>query len=310
MRRVMVLTLGLAILSGMAAAISMTDWMSAQYLRMKTSQPPAPPAIELTTVVVAKEDLAFGVAVSEEKLKEAEWPAANVPQGTFKTIAAFMAESSTRFSLAAIKADEPIINGKVTGPGQRSGLSTILEPGKKAVSIRVNDVVGVGGLVLPGDKVDIFVTNEAKGAKAEDGKEPEPYTDLLLQNVRVLAIDQILDPTHSAPILGRTITVETSLADAQRITLASTIGSLSLILRENGNTNTAESVARLSAADLPGNSGDNSGRSVMIPTNDIAPEPKTVAPVATAERHDTAKISIIRATTPTEYTVLRRDPSE
>ena len=90
----------------------------------------------------------------------------------------------------------------------------MLEPGKKAVTLRTNGVVGVGGLVLPGDRVDIFVSNEAKDLKNADGSLVQPYTDLLLTNVRVLAIDQILDPKHTAPIAGRTVTVAVNLNDA------------------------------------------------------------------------------------------------
>lgn len=304
MRREAVLALGLAALSGIVAAVGINGWMSAEFLRIMQAQPAPPAPIEMTTVVVAKDILGFGAAVTKDKLEEAEWPVKNVPQGSFKTIADFLSEQDTRVALEPIQASEPILTGKVTGPGQRSGLATMLEPGKKAVTIRINDVVGVGGFVLPGDRVDIFATTDAKNAKTKDGTEAQPYTDLLLQNVRVLAVDQTLDPKHTAPILGRTVTVEVDLLDAQKITLASTIGSLSLILRENGTAASVEDWKRMTVADLPGNSGDNSRIAALEPSIAVAPEPKTVAPVKPT---DMTKVNVVRATAQTEYDVLRQD---
>ena len=116
----------------------------------------------MTRVVVAKDELKYGAQVTRDKLELAEWPVKNVPRGSFKSIQEFYAQHQRRIVLEPIQANEPILAGKVTGPGQRSGLSTMLEPGKKAVTIKVNEVVGVGGLVLPGDRVDIFVTNDGK----------------------------------------------------------------------------------------------------------------------------------------------------
>jgi pilus assembly protein CpaB len=310
MRREVVLALGLASISGIFAVMGINEWMSSEYARLMRSQEPAKPTVEMASVVVAKEELAFGVAATREKLQEVEWPAKNVPRGAFKTIDEFLKQQDTRIVLEPMAADEPVLNGKVTGPGQRSGLATMLEPGKKAVTIRINDVVGVGGLVLPGDRVDIFVTNEAKNLKNKDGSDVQPYTDLLLKNVRVLAVDQILDPKHTAPILGRTVTVEATLADAQKITLASTIGSLSLVLRENSPASAAEVSSRLSLADLSGNSGDNSTHGTLEPAIAVASEAKAVAPGEATKREDLAKVSVVRATASTEYSVLRRGMSE
>ncbi|MEQ1670675.1 MAG: Flp pilus assembly protein CpaB [Hyphomicrobium sp.] len=307
MRREVILALGLAALSGIVAAVGINGWMSSEFLRIMHSQPAPAPAIEMTTVVVAKELLGFGAAVTQEKLVEAEWPVKNVPQGSFKTIAEFLGQQETRVVLEPVQASEPILAGKVTGPGQRSGLATMLQPGKKAVTIRINDVIGVGGFVLPGDRVDIFATTDGKNVKTKDGSEGQSYTDLLLQNVRVLAVDQTFDPKHTAPILGRTVTVETDMLDAQKITLASTVGSLSLVLRENGTTASVEDMKRLTVADLPGNSGDNSSVAAFEPTIAVALEGKTVAPVKPAERGDMAKVSVVRATAQTDYDVLRQD---
>jgi pilus assembly protein CpaB len=298
MRREVILALGLASISGLFAVMGINEWMSSEYMRLLQHQKPAPATIELTTVVVAKEALAFGALAAREKLQEVEWPAKNVPQGAFKTIDEFLKQQDTRVVLEPIAINEPVLNGKVTGPGQRSGLATMLEPGKKAVTIRINDVVGVGGLVLPGDRVDIFVTNDAKNLKNKDGSDVQPYTELLLKNVRVLAVDQVLDPKHTAPILGRTVTVEASLIDAQKITLASTIGSLTLVLRENSPAVAEQSPNRLTLADLSGNSGDNSRAGSFEPAIAVAREED--------KSEDQTKVRVVRSTVPTDYSVLRR----
>jgi len=86
MRREYILALGLASMSGIMAVIGVNDWMSSEYARIMQQQKPAEPAIEMTTVVVAKEDLAFGAVVTKDKLQEAEWPAKNVPTGSFRKV--------------------------------------------------------------------------------------------------------------------------------------------------------------------------------------------------------------------------------
>lgn len=309
LRREVVLALGLAIISGSFAAVGINGWMSSQFARIMAQQQPAAPSVAMTTVVVAKAAMGLGTPLVREKLEEAPWPEANVPAGAYTTIDEFLAGHQVRVALTAIAENEPVLKGKASGDGERFGLATILEPGKKAITIRINDVVGVGGFVLPGDRVDVLVTNDAKASK-DDDKNAGPYTDLLLQNMRVLAIDQTFDPAHKDPILGRTVTVEASLEEAQQITLASTIGSLSLVLRNNGSTAIADNWKRMTVADLAGNSGDKTDHATFVPTNAVAPEVKDVAPVAPSERDDLVQVKVVRATASTEYSVLRSDTSE
>jgi pilus assembly protein CpaB len=310
MRREVILALGLSTISGLVAVMGVNNWMTSEYAKIMSQQKPTVSSMETTTLVVAKSNLAFGETANRDNLQEMVWPSSSVPAGGFASIDDFLKQQETRIVLEPIVANEPVLAGKVTGPGQRSGLSTMLEPGKKAVTLRTNDVVGVGGLVLPGDRVDIFVTNEAKDLKNADGSLIQPYTDLLLTNVRVLAIDQILDPKHTAPIVGRTVTVAVNLNDAQKITLASTIGTLTLVLRENGAKETAEATNRLTLAGLSGDSGDNSTKGTLVPTMAVAPDKKSVAPVIATAPSGNAKVSVVRATVPTDYSVLRRDVSE
>jgi pilus assembly protein CpaB len=98
----------------------------------------------------------------------------------------------------------------------------VVEDGMRAISVRINDVLGVAGFVLPGDRVDIMLTRDG-------------YTDILLQNVKILAMDQPADERLGKPKTGKTATVEVNSVDAQKLTLAETAGSLSLALRAAGS---------------------------------------------------------------------------
>ena len=314
MRRDVVLALSLASMSGFFAAFGAYNWMPSG--ERTTLALPAKPQIELTTVVVAKTDLAFGSAISVESLTESQWPVANVPEGSFKTISELLREQENRVVLEAMRAKEPVLRGKISGPGQRATLANMLGEGKKAVSIRVNDVMGVSGFVLPGDFVDLLVTVEPK---EEDGKKSESklaYTDLLLEKVRVLAVDQTFDPKLQEPKLGRTVTVEATLEESQKITLASTVGTLSLVLRNSAAQAKSGEARRIEVSDLSGDNGDNKPKATLQPTNAVAEPPPPVPPV---ERKDGdgmkskpagAKISVYRGEKSSDYTVTRAAQDE
>ena len=113
------------------------------------------------TVVVAKQPLRFGTELNASMLQEVPWPSDSLPAGAFAKIDDIMS-GGRRVVLAAIEANEPVLALKITGAGQRATLSALVKPGMKAVTIRVNDVEGVGGFVLPGDHVDVVLTRSSK----------------------------------------------------------------------------------------------------------------------------------------------------
>src|SRR5215470_15719260 len=164
----------------------------------------------------------------------------NVPAGTFTSISDLLAPGK-RIVLSSIEPNEPILASKITGPGQKGTLSAIIQDGMKAVTIRVNDVDGVAGFVLPGDHVDVLVTRQSdKMASA---------TDVVLQNIRVLAIDQIADAAADKPTVAKAVTLEVDTGAAQRLSLAGSIGALSLALRKAGEQ-TVEGARRVTVMDL------------------------------------------------------------
>jgi pilus assembly protein CpaB len=135
--------------------------------------------IATNTIVVAAQRLPFGVELGREHLREVAWPAEALPQGSFATINDLLSPGK-RVVLAPVEPNEPVLAIKVTGPGQRATLSAIVGEGMKAVSVRVNDVEGVGGFVLPGDRVDVVLTRQLEKGNAT--------TEVVLQNARVLAV--------------------------------------------------------------------------------------------------------------------------
>ena len=129
-------------------------------------------------IVVASKSLRFGNELTPQVLHEIPWAEEAMPGGAFSRIADVLA-GGKRVVLAPIEVNEPILSVKITGPGQRATLSALVAPGMKAVTIRVNDVDGVGGFVLPGDRVDIALTRQTDKENAS--------TQVVLQNAKVLA---------------------------------------------------------------------------------------------------------------------------
>lgn len=309
MRRDVVLALFLASTSGLFAAIGAYNWMPMRQKTLVLKQ--EEPAMDLTTVVVAKKEVAFGTTVSADVLQETKWPAGNAPEGSYKTVSQFFAEQQNRVALEALRVNEPILRGKVSGPGQRATLSNMLGEGMKAVSIKINDVAGVGGFVMPGDYVDILLVVEERDA--DDRKKPKlpGFSDLLLERVRVLAIDQSFDLKQEQPKLGNTVTVEVAIADAQKIALAQSIGKLSLVLRAATQMDIGHKSRRMLVSDL-GDSGDKAPQATFEPTNAVAEETPQVATSPGVQQEEprraSAKINVVRAVTSSEYEVARSTP--
>src|SRR5439155_21060636 len=154
------------------------------------------------------------------------WPEDAVPAGAFTKIEDLLNSNGRRIVLTAIEANEPVLAAKITGPGQRATLSAALADGMKAVTVRVNDVEGVAGFVLPGDRVDVTLTRQNDKNAAT--------SDVVLQNTKVLAIDQIADDRTDKPSIVKAVTLEVDTAAAQKLSLAASIGTLSLMLRKAG----------------------------------------------------------------------------
>lgn len=135
----------------------------------------------------------------------------------------------------SIRAGEPIVPSMLMKPGEGGFMSAVLEPGKRAVSISVNPISGNAGFVSPGDRVDLLITYRVKhGESADAGKEDSIGTETFARNVRVLAVDQSLDNPENKAILAKTITVEVTPIQAEKISVASEMGKISVALVSTG----------------------------------------------------------------------------
>ena len=185
----------------------------------------------MVQVAVARVPMAYGTTLTAENIRMVAWPATSVPPGAFQSTRALLGQEA-RVVLRPIEAGESILPGKVTGPGGRASISALIDEDMRAVAVRISDVSGVAGFVLPNDTVDVLLT---RTPKTEAEGQIDPITDVLLQNVRVIAIDQGADEKNNQPVVGKTATLLVDQQGAQKLALASTVGSLSLALRNAAN---------------------------------------------------------------------------
>jgi pilus assembly protein CpaB len=180
------------------------------------------------TIVVATRDLDFGDQLTPEVLREQPWPANSIPEGSFPTVDQIFEEGERRVALRAIAANEPLLASRISGFGGRATLSAVVAEGRRAVTIRINDVTGGAGFILPGDYVDVLITRPEKGMTASV---ENMLTDVLLENVRVLAVDQLAAESRDEPVVAKAATVEVGPEQAQKLALGGAVGTLSLALR-------------------------------------------------------------------------------
>ncbi len=239
MRASTIVMIGFAVVFGLLAVFIAQIWLNNQASLRANMQAPKSEA-PTKTIVVAKQPLRFATELNAAMLKEVTWAADAVPAGAFAKISDILA-GGRRVVLAAIEENEPVLSLKITGAGQRATLSALVKPGMKAVTIRVNDVEGVGGFVLPGDHVDVVLTRQIDKSQATN--------DVVLQNTRVLAVDQSADERTAKAAVAKSVTLEVDTVDAQKIWLASSVGSLSLLLRKAGET-AQEKTRKITLKDL------------------------------------------------------------
>jgi pilus assembly protein CpaB len=249
-----IVMIGFAVLFGLLAVFIAQSWLNSQSeMRMRSLEAQKTPNATKTIVVAAK-PLRYGMELNADSLREIPWSLDAVPKGAFNSISEILS-SGKRVVLTPIEANEPVLALKVTGAGQRATLSSLVEDGMKAVTIRVNDVEGVGGFVLPGDRVDVVLTRQTDKDKAS--------TEIVLQNVRVLAVDQSADINSDKPTVAKAVTLEVSTNAAQKVWLAASVGNLSLLLRKAGEIS-SESTQRITLSDFDGQAAVSDTRRVVV----------------------------------------------
>lgn len=274
MRTSTAIVLFVAILGGGIAAVMARSIIGEQQVAPKT------------TLVVARQPIVFGAPLSRDNLEEQAWGADAVPEGSFTSIDE-LTKDGPRVALSQIGKREPIVRSRVTDPGQKASLSTLLEPGMRAVTVRVDDVRGVAGFVMPGDHVDVALTRF---------DERQKYTDILLQNVKVLAIDQLAGERQEKAQVAKAVTLEVSRDQGQKLILAGGAGNLSLILRQPGQAE-SEAPRRVTLEDL--------GQTETVDAEKSASQKVEEEPVAKPEPPPVTHVQIIRGATANSVDVYR-----
>jgi pilus assembly protein CpaB len=198
-----------ALVIGLVAAVYAANWASRQ------SDGAA------TRVVVAAVDVELGTRLSPEMLTVVEWPTGAVPAGAFSSLDALQG----RVLRVGVLRGDALIERKLAPAGAQGGLSAVITQGKRAMTVRVNDVVGVAGFALPGTFVDVMV-NTQRG-RGDDGH----ISKTVLEQVLVLAVAQEASRDETQPKVVSAVTLELTPQDAEKLDLARSVGTLSLVLR-------------------------------------------------------------------------------
>lgn len=184
----------------------------------------AQPGAGLHTVIVAAADMEPGSKLHAAQLSVSNWPQDPLPAGTFADVK----DLQDRVLKSPVQRGEVILASKLAPVGSAGGLSAVIASGKRAMTVRVNDVVGVAGFALPGNYVDILVNAQQDNTQ---GGERRTLTKTVLEHVLVLAVAQEAGRDDTKPRLVNAVTLELSPADAEKIDLARNVGTLSLVLR-------------------------------------------------------------------------------
>src|SRR3954471_6243309 len=243
-------------------------------------------AIASNKVVVAGVDIELGSRLNAQMLKVVDWPSGSLPPGGFDD----PKNLQDRVVRTSIQRGEAILNSKLAPEGTLGGLSAVIADGKRAMTVRVNDVVGVAGFALPGNYVDVMVNFQQDQPAAKGSDEKQHISKTVLNHVLVLAVAQEAGRDETKPKVVNAVTLELSLADAEKLDLARNIGTLSLVLRnqiDKGNAITAG----VRKSDLMGRA-----ESVQLPVAvKSAPRPAIrPAGVAAVPLLEKSKIEVIR----------------
>ncbi|HWO40275.1 MAG TPA: Flp pilus assembly protein CpaB [Candidatus Eisenbacteria bacterium] len=218
------IALVIAVFFGLIAAYGIYNFLrqqkqAAEALRTQTE-----------SIVVAAQDIPAGTAINHEVIKKGlvktvKWPKESLPTGAFTSPEQIVGKTNR----VKILANEPILESRLAGEG--AGLTARLEPGKRAMAVRVDEIIGVSGFIVPDDRVDVIVTTTPPGNNTNDNK----VSKIVLQNKRVLSVAQNVEQREGKPQLARSITLEVTPEEAEKLSLASQDGSIVLALRPTGD---------------------------------------------------------------------------
>ena len=237
MKRQTIIALGVAVILGLVAV-----FLANTYLTSRERQMAAEPQ-GMVRIAVASLPLEYGAEITPDKVKFVNYPATSLPPGTYRSVAELLPQGKHRVALRPIQVNQPLLAADLSGEGQNASIAALLPDGMRAATVRINDVSGVAGFVKPNDTVDVLITRQAIGSD-------EQVTDVLLQNIRVIAMGQDASGANDKPSVQRSATLEVTPVDAQKLALGQQLGQLSFVLRKPGEEQNIASVETVSLNDL------------------------------------------------------------
>ena len=212
--------LAVAMLAGLAAVVFASRWL------VQTSSG------AVTQVAVATDDLNLGEPISGAMVHTVNWPTNSIPPGAFTDPKSL----DGRVLRASLQRGEPVLESKLAPVGTKGGLSAVIGEGHRAITVRVNDVVGVAGFALPGNYVDVIVNTQQDQANKSDTQQSISKT--VLEKILVLAVAQQVNRDDTAPKVVNAVTLEVTPDQAEKLDLARSVGTLSLVLRNQVDADT------------------------------------------------------------------------
>ncbi|SMF10865.1 Flp pilus assembly protein CpaB [Pseudogulbenkiania subflava] len=202
-----------SVIIGLVAVVMASQWINKQT------------NVAAQKVVVASMDIDLGSKLTPEMLRSVDWPSGSIPEGAILDPKAL----DGRVLKTSINRGEAILESKLAPVGTKGGLSAVVMEGKRAMTVRVNDVVGVAGFALPGNYVDILVntTDDAKKIQNSDAS----ISKIVLEHILVLAVAQEASRDDTKPKVVNAVTLEVTPEQAEKLDLARSVGTLSLVLR-------------------------------------------------------------------------------
>ena len=263
------IVMALAILFGLAAVVLASRWLLTQ------------PSSNGGRIVVAASDINIGQRLTPEMVKLVEWPAHSVPKGAFDD----PQKLGGRVLRSSLLLGEPLSEAKLAPAGTLGGLSALITEGKRAITVRVNDVIGVAGFALPGNYVDIIVSTQTEQQPAASNTREQSISKIVLERILVLAVAQEVNRDETKPKVVNAVTLEVTPEQAEMLDLARSVGTLSLALRNQVDPAAAQTLGATKRSLLP------LAAPVLLP---VAMPVATPRPQAQAPRRPTPASSPVR----------------
>lgn len=249
----MIVAIALAFLAVVMAA----QWINAQA------------AGSTSKVAVAQTDISLGARINPDMVRMVDWPASVTPPGAISDPKVL----ASRVTRASIQRGEPLLESKLAPPGTQGGLSAVVAEGKRAMTVRVNDVIGVAGFALPGNFVDILVNTQEENLKAQGNREAS-ISKIVLERILVLAVAQESSRDETKPKVVNAVTLELTPEQVEKLDLARSVGTLSLVLRNQVDPDPAKTTGATKSTLLTGHQQAAPAPAVAKAP---APAPKPVA---------------------------------